>query len=146
MARRKQCRDLSDKKGQDTLMPVSPREQPTKEGLSYNGETADSGKPIEIVDAVGQMDSCALQGETGALEEEKVEGVSDCDDEEGGSSDEGEEEARASIGKKSPKDPTVRQREEHERTHMPYRSWCEDCVRARARNAPHHKKGTGRPS
>ena len=72
------------------------------------------------------------------------EGVSDHEDEEGGSEGEGEE-ARKSLGKKSPKDPTIRQREEHERTHMPYRSWCEDCVRSRARNAPHHKKGPEDP-
>ena len=71
MARRKQCRDLSDKKGQDTLMPVSPREQPTTEGLSYNGEAAESGKKSEIVDAVGQIDSFVLQSETGAMGEEK---------------------------------------------------------------------------
>ena len=120
-------------------MPVSPKEQPTKEGLSYNGETAESGKQTEVVDAVGQMDGCALPGETGAMEQEKVEGVSDYEDEEG------EEEARASVGKKSPKDPTRKQREEHSRTHMPYRSWCEDCVRSRARNAPHHKKAPGDP-
>ena len=28
---------------------------------------------------------------------------------------------------------------------MPYRSWCEDCVRSRARNSPHHKKAPEDP-
>ena len=32
------------------------------------------------------------------------------------------------------------QREEHERMHTPYRSWCEDCVKSRARNAAPHRK------
>ena len=29
---------------------------------------------------------------------------------------------------------------EHELTHMPSRSWCEDCIKSRARNAHHRKK------
>ena len=51
---------------------------------------------------------------------------------------EGEEEesceGRKSVGRKAPKEPTKVEKEEHERTHCPYRSWCEQCVRARARN------------
>ena len=43
MARRKQCQDLSEKRGQDALMPVSPKDQPMEEGLSRDGETADGG-------------------------------------------------------------------------------------------------------
>lgn len=43
-------------------------------------------------------------------------------------------EGRKSVGRKSPKEPTKVEKEEHERTHCPYRSWCEHCVRARARN------------
>ena len=73
-------------------------------------------------------------------------------DEEGSEQEEGEdevegegEEVRIPTGKKSPKDPTRKQKEEHERTHLPYRSWCEDCVRSRARNAPHHKKAPDDP-
>ena len=33
--------------------------------------------------------------------------------------------------------PTVRERQEHERTHLPYRSWCRHCVSARASNPAH---------
>ena len=47
-------------------------------------------------------------------------------------------EGSKSVGRKSPKEPTKVEKEEHERTHCPYRSWCEHCVRARARNG-HHK-------
>ena len=45
------------------------------------------------------------------------------------------------MGRKSPKEPTNVKKEEHERTHCPYRSWCEHCVRARARNG-HHRSST----
>ena len=44
------------------------------------------------------------------------------------------------VGKKSPKETIRKQREDHENTHMPYRSWCEDCVRSRARNSPSRRK------
>ena len=33
--------------------------------------------------------------------------------------------------------PTLAEREEHERTHTPYRSWCRHCVGARASNPAH---------
>ena len=64
MARRKQCRDMSEKRGQDTLMPVSPNDQPMEEGLSCNGETEEGGG-------------------RGMETEEKREGESDHEDEEG---------------------------------------------------------------
>ena len=35
------------------------------------------------------------------------------------------------------------EREEHERTHTPYRAWCSVCVKARGRATPHMRsKGT----
>ena len=33
--------------------------------------------------------------------------------------------------------PTLKERQEHERTHLPYRSWCRHCVAARASNHAH---------
>ena len=59
--------------------------------------------------------------------------------------DDGVVEARVAKSKKSPKDPTKKEREEHELTHMPFRSWCEDCVKSRARNAHHRKKSAPDP-
>ena len=44
---------------------------------------------------------------------------------------------RTSKGQKPPKEPTKAEREGHERTHCPYRSWCKHCVKSRARNSPH---------
>ena len=46
-----------------------------------------------------------------------------------------------SVGRLSPKEPTRVDREEHGSTHCPYRTWCEHCVKARARNG-HHRSST----
>ena len=37
----------------------------------------------------------------------------------------------------SPKEPTQQERDEHEATHLPYRSWCKHCVRGRGRSEAH---------
>ena len=50
-------------------------------------------------------------------------------------------EGRVSVGRSPPKTPTTAEREEHARTHSPYRNWCEHCAKPRARNAPHRKNG-----
>ena len=47
-----------------------------------------------------------------------------------------EEEGRKAVGVKGPMRVSKEEREEHERTHLPYRSWCEICVKGRARKAP----------
>ena len=36
-----------------------------------------------------------------------------------------------------------RERDEHERTHLPYRDWCDVCVRARGRKAVHRQRSQG---
>ena len=72
-------------------------------------------------------------------EVESVDGGGDIGD------DDGVKEARVAKGKKSPKDPTRKEREEHELTRMPFRSWCEDCVKSRARNVHHRKKSAKAP-
>ena len=38
-----------------------------------------------------------------------------------------------------PTKPTKREFEEHEITHLPYRSWCWACVRGRGKEAPHRR-------
>ena len=48
------------------------------------------------------------------------------------------EESRAvRVGQKKTVTPTLAEREEHERTHIPYRSLCRQCVAARASSAAH---------
>ena len=47
------------------------------------------------------------------------------------------EEARIAKVGRSPYSPTLQEREVHEATHLPYRSWCAVCVAGRRDNAPH---------
>ena len=36
--------------------------------------------------------------------------------------------------------PSQREIDEHERTHMPFRSWCKHCVKGRAQSTPHYHR------
>ena len=60
-----------------------------------------------------------------------------------------EEEAGNRMTKKmaDPMKPKAEEIEEHEKTHLPYRSWCRHCVRGRGKEAPHlaSKEGPGLP-
>ena len=42
------------------------------------------------------------------------------------------------------KGPTEKEREEHDRYHIPYRSWCEICVQAKKKNTPHYSQNEKR--
>ena len=54
----------------------------------------------------------------------------------------GEEEEEARCPVRVPEVPTVtaEERAKHEVTHMPFRAWCQHCVRGRGRNRPHLRK------
>ncbi len=52
------------------------------------------------------------------------------------------EEGRRSKGLTAPMKVSKEEREEHERTHTPYRAWCPVCVKARGRATPHMKSKT----
>ena len=56
------------------------------------------------------------------------------------SQEEATEEGRISKGIKAPRRVTQAEREEHERTHIPYRCWCDTCVKARGRRMAHRSK------
>ena len=51
-------------------------------------------------------------------------------------------EAQAPRGLRAPGSPTEEERTIHERTHLPYRSWCDSCVKGRGQAAPHRSAGT----
>ena len=51
--------------------------------------------------------------------------------------EEEDEEGRTAKTMASPIVVSKREREEHELTHLPYRNWCEHCVRGRGRNMAH---------
>ena len=60
------------------------------------------------------------------------------DDEDMDDKEEQSKESRAvRVGRKKLMTPTLAGREEHERTHIPYRSWCRHCVAARISNPAH---------
>ena len=60
------------------------------------------------------------------------------DEEDVDDKEEQSEESRAvRVGQKKTMTPTLAEREEYERTHIPYRSWCRHCVAARASNPAH---------
>ena len=42
--------------------------------------------------------------------------------------------------RKTPKQPSQREREEHEKTHLPFRDWCTHCIKAKSRNDPHKRE------
>ena len=50
--------------------------------------------------------------------------------------DEDEEEARCPRGARDPGQPTSQEREEHERTHTPFRPWCVACIRGKSKRKP----------
>ena len=54
--------------------------------------------------------------------------------------DDSDEEGQQPKVMRSPKAPTKAEREEHEATHLPFRSWCTHCLRGRGRNKPHHRQ------
>ena len=39
----------------------------------------------------------------------------------------------------APKEPTKKEREAHEATHLPYQPWCQVCVQAKGKDSPHKK-------
>ena len=51
-----------------------------------------------------------------------------------------EEEGRIARGLAAPVKVTRQEREDHEKTHTPYRAWCQYCVKGRGRNAVHGAK------
>ena len=48
-----------------------------------------------------------------------------------------EDEGQVQRAAKAPRLPGAREREEHNLTHCPYRSWCEHCVKGQAKDFPH---------
>ena len=50
------------------------------------------------------------------------------------------EEAQEPITRRAPRGPTKEEKEKHEATQLPFREWCQHCVRGRGRNKPHKKK------
>ncbi len=134
MARREQYRRTIGVEESVTLMPVRPSSEQNSESLSHDGETPITTSSVAISGDAGLTAPGDSSPEETRREVESDDGGDDTGD------DDDVMEARVARGSKSPKDPTRKEKEEHELTHMPFRSWCEDCVKSRARNAHHRKK------
>ena len=50
------------------------------------------------------------------------------------------EEARKNTGLPCGNKPSIKEIEEHDRTHIPFRSWCKHCVFGKGQSHPHYKK------
>ena len=103
--------------GQDELRPISP-------------ENHNSDQP-EIANEI-----------VGAGVEEAVQGVEEGRSENAGVQDENEE-GRMPRRLPAPHHVSQAERDEHEVTHTPYRTWCRFCVQGRGRKSPHsHQDNT----
>ena len=73
------------------------------------------------------------EGEEGEEENEEDE---DKDEEQ---NEEEQEGARVKVQRK-PEEPSKQEREEHEITHIPFRTWCRHCVRGKSKDSQHRTK------
>ena len=73
-----------------------------------------------------------------SCEDDQQEGNVEADIDEGWQAE--SEEARPGRAAAEPGRPTRREIDEHNRTHMPFRSWCTACVQGRSVSSPHMKK------
>ena len=88
--------------------------------------------------SLGHHGDMAIQAES-QQEQDKENKTSPIDGEEGEERTD-EEEAQEPVTRRAPKGPTKEEREKHEATHLPFREWCQHCIRGRGRNKPHKKK------
>ena len=105
-------------------------------------EEENAAEAVTGEEQIGE-DECDAQ----IIESEKQEGdaagwedviCAPCEDPE--SIDEGVDiEAEIQRAATDPGQPTAAQREEHDLTHFPFRSWCRACVLGRAKDAPSNK-------
>ena len=106
---------------------VTSQEETISNSLSHHGDTAIKAGNTREED----NDSTTSRMEAEEGQERKGEE----DDRDGD-----EEEAQQPVTRRAPKGPTKEEREKHEATHLPFREWCQHCVRGRGRNKPHKKK------
>ena len=86
-------------------------------------------------------DAAGALGESCFPVDEQAEAVSvrseGQDEDQHGAEDSGEVESSRTA--RQPRTPTLQERLEHEKTHMPYRCWCEHCVRGQGSEYGHSK-------
>ena len=114
---------------------VASQEETNKNSLSHHGDTAIQTEITQQQD--NQRTKSSKEDEEGERREgDEGEGRKDEEEDQDGD----EEEAQEPVTRRAPKGPTKEEREKHEATHLPFREWCQHCIRGRGRNKPHKKK------
>ena len=98
--------------------------------LGFGDHDDEEGEPEDDVELVGEDFSNAAFGGEGRVKEEEDSPGEDMDFGEG-------EEAIDSRVLCKPCRPSAAEVDNHNTTHIPFRSWCEICVRGRAQDAGH---------
>ena len=93
----------------------------------YRGEQEQLLAPVEVGGACASGDTPAA-GPAEARGGDEEEGLDKAED------------AVVPAPARSPCTPTRAEREAHEATHLPFRSWCEVCVQGRSDNPPHRRR------
>ena len=117
---------------------VTTQEETNENSLSHHGETAmdvEGRNEQERSDKRAEQSSSSTGKSLSKTESEQGEEREDED-----AADKDEEEAQEPATRKAPKGSTKEEKEKHEATHLPFREWCQHCVRGRGRNKPHKKK------
>ena len=130
----------ADDKSEQRKVSVSPNRPVSKDACSK--EETESRENVSAVEGVEETPNTGGAGSStdgvvrNALSQEVA--AEDAKDE----PDEAEEieEGRTSRGVCAPMRVSKEEREEHERTHLPYRAWCPHCVKGRGRRTAHKKK------
>ena len=129
-----------DERGRDVLITVLSEVRKTPHALvlaasAQDNEARGSEDVIEISDSEGDVlekEPRARENEPADYEPQTGWGDDDTDDE-----DEHAQRARVAH---PPKEPTEKERADHEATHLPYAPWCVSCVMGRGRGRQHKKK------
>jgi len=127
-------------------------ERNTLERQTLEDDTEREKREEEYEDWLFSEENCRIDGEKVEKEknEEKMEKTkgemrkqkdveADKSTVESDREEEDPEDVRTPKGIRAPKGPTKKEREDHEKLHLPYRAWCRHCVRGRGRNKAHAK-------
>lgn len=120
--------------GEQSVRPFQ-QHRTGRRGLSHKVDEADEEPDDMFVTTDGEMlpkDVVERDAETART---------DAEDEQDGAAVGNEEVEEAVIkARRAPKEPTEAEVIRHEAAHLPYRFWCQTCVRARGRSKPHYRK------
>ena len=150
--RKEMTKEKRGKEGKVINMPAGGRREYTEEERERGRKAARTEKGKAYQEAINEERK--MQQDNDQRESQNTGGSSGSSSEatanqpmaqETGHDDEREEEetngeGRAPIAMTVPEGPSSHEREEHRLTHIPYRSWCEHCVKGRARSRAHKRR------